>query len=111
MTEALAERSAGAVIEGRIADIRDRERVMRLMGEFKPEHRVPCRRPQACADPRARLERRRQDEYLRIGQRCHAAWRGRRSQVMISTHKAIEPARCPLTKRFAGRDCQALDQT
>ena len=29
VTEALAERATGAVIEGRIADIRDRDRIMR----------------------------------------------------------------------------------
>ena len=37
-------------------------------------YRVSCRRAQACADSRARLERRRQDQHLRIGQcrRCGA---------------------------------------
>ena len=80
VTEALAERATGAVVEGRIADIRDRERVMRLMGEFKPEHRVPCRGAEARSDPRARLERGRQDQHLRIGQRCRCgAGGGRRS--------------------------------
>ena len=34
VTETLTERATGAVIEGRIADIRDRERVMHLIGEF-----------------------------------------------------------------------------
>ena len=34
--ESLAERKSSAVIEGRIADIRDRERILRLMKEFKP---------------------------------------------------------------------------
>src|ERR1700722_16878192 len=34
--ESLAERDSCAVIEGRIADIRDRERILRLMKEFKP---------------------------------------------------------------------------
>src|SRR4051794_5358390 len=37
VTEALAEQQFDAVIEGRIADIRDRERVHRLMSEFKPD--------------------------------------------------------------------------
>src|SRR5260370_30087590 len=36
-TEALATHQTGAVIEGRIADIRDRERMLRLMNEFKPD--------------------------------------------------------------------------
>jgi O-antigen biosynthesis protein WbqV len=37
ITEALGAKAANAVIEGRIADIRDRERVRRLMTEFKPD--------------------------------------------------------------------------
>src|ERR1700753_236156 len=37
ITETLAARGSGAEIEGRIADIRDRERVMRLMAEFMPD--------------------------------------------------------------------------
>src|SRR5580700_7730362 len=36
VTEALAAHQTSAVIEGRIADIRDRDRITRLMGEFKP---------------------------------------------------------------------------
>ena len=35
--EALAGKKQAAVIEGRIADIRDRERLVRLMKEFKPD--------------------------------------------------------------------------
>jgi hypothetical protein len=34
--EAMAARDTSAVIEGRIADIRDRARILRLMAEFKP---------------------------------------------------------------------------
>ncbi|HEY2211840.1 MAG TPA: SDR family NAD(P)-dependent oxidoreductase, partial [Bradyrhizobium sp.] len=37
VTEALAARKTSAVIEGRIADIRDRERILQLMNEFKPD--------------------------------------------------------------------------
>src|SRR6201985_1297261 len=37
VTEALTRRETGAVIEGRIGDIRDRERIMRLIAEFKPD--------------------------------------------------------------------------
>src|SRR5450756_2287268 len=37
VTEALATHGTGAAIEGRIADIRDRERMLRLMSEFKPD--------------------------------------------------------------------------
>ena len=37
VTEALAAHDTSAAIEGRIADIRDRERIMRLMADFKPD--------------------------------------------------------------------------
>src|SRR5665647_3900217 len=37
VTEALAAHETGAVIEGRIADIRDRNRILQLMNEFKPD--------------------------------------------------------------------------
>src|ERR1019366_6395956 len=37
ITEALAAHETSAAIEGRIADIRDRERILRLMNEFKPD--------------------------------------------------------------------------
>ena len=48
ITEALAARGAVAEIEGRIADIRDRDRIMRLMAEFKPDivfHAAPGKIP------------------------------------------------------------------
>ena len=37
MQEALAAKRAKTEVEGRIADIRDRQRVMRLLKEFKPD--------------------------------------------------------------------------
>src|SRR6202795_2580843 len=37
VTESLCTRASNVLVEGRIADIRDRERVMRLMCEFKPD--------------------------------------------------------------------------
>ena len=48
-------------------------------GGVQAGHRVSCRRAQACADSRARLERGRQDQHLRIGQcrRCGAGGRRR----------------------------------
>ena len=37
IVEEFSSTSRAAVVEGRIADIRDRERLMRLMNEFKPD--------------------------------------------------------------------------
>ena len=47
-------------------------------GRIQARHRVPCRGAEACADPRARLERGRQDQHLRIGQRRRRGARGGR---------------------------------
>ena len=55
VTEALAAHATGPVIEGRIADIRDRERIRQLMSEFRPDI-VFMPPPQARADHRTRLE-------------------------------------------------------
>jgi len=49
VTEALLARETRAVIGGRIADIRDPERILRLMMSSSG-HRVSCRGPQTCAD-------------------------------------------------------------
>ena len=79
VTEALAARDTGAVDRG--PDRRyPRSRAHHAADErVQAGHRVPCRRAQARADPRARLERGRQDQHLRIGQcrRCGAGGRRR----------------------------------
>ena len=78
VTEALAASGCEAVIEGRIADIRDRERIIRLMARVQAGPGVSCRRAEARADPRARLERGRQDQHLRVDQRGRCGARRRR---------------------------------
>ena len=64
VVEALTAAKTKALIEGRIADIRDRERIQRLMERIQARYRLPCRGPQARSHSRARLERGRQDQYL-----------------------------------------------
>src|SRR5712671_2396529 len=113
VTEALAERETGVVIEGRIADIRDRERVLRLMSEFKPDIVF-----HAAALKHVPILERDWSEGVKTNifgsvNVADAALAARASaMVMISTDKAIEPvSMLGLTKRFAEMYCQALDHS
>src|ERR1700694_3652998 len=111
VTEALAADATGTVIEGRIADIRDRERILRLMSEFKPDIVF-----HAAALKHVPILERDWSEGVKtnifgsviVADAALAA--GAKAMVMISTDKAIEPvSMLGLTKRFAEMYCQALD--
>ena len=56
------------MVEGRLADVRDRARMFRLIGDVQAGHRLPCRRAQARPVDRAELGRGNQDQHLRIGE-------------------------------------------
>jgi O-antigen biosynthesis protein WbqV len=111
VTEALAERATGAVVEGRIADIRDRERVMRLMGEFKPNivfHAAALKHVPILERDWSEGVKTNIFGSVNVADAALAA--GAEAMVMISTDKAIEPvSMLGLTKRFAEMYCQALD--
>jgi len=109
--EALAGKDSGAAIEGRIADIRDRERVMRLVKAFKPDIVF-----HAAALKHVPLLERDWDEGIKtnvfgsINVADAAVASGAAAMVMISTDKAIEPtSMLGATKRLAEMYCQALD--
>ena len=110
VTEALAER-ATAVIEGRIADIRDRERIMRLMDEFKPDivfHAAALKHVPILERDWSEGVKTNIFGSVNVADAALAA--GAEAMVMISTDKAIEPvSMLGLTKRFAEMYCQALD--
>jgi O-antigen biosynthesis protein WbqV len=112
VTDALAERSIGVVVEGRIADIRDRERVMRLMGEFKPNivfHAAALKHVPILE--RDWSEGVKTNIFGSVNVADAALASGAEAMVMISTDKAIEPvSMLGLTKRFAEMYCQALDR-
>jgi FlaA1/EpsC-like NDP-sugar epimerase len=111
VTEALAAHQSSAVIEGRIADIRDRERIQRLMSEFKPDivfHAAALKHVPILE--RDWSEGVKTNIFGSVNVADAAVAAGAQAMVMISTDKAIEPvSMLGLTKRFAEMYCQALD--
>ncbi|WMT72471.1 nucleoside-diphosphate sugar epimerase/dehydratase [Bradyrhizobium sp. Ash2021] len=111
VTEALSARGAGVAIEGRIADIRDRERVLRLMNDFKPDivfHAAALKHVPILE--RDWSEGVKTNIFGSVNVADAALVAGAEAMVMISTDKAIEPvSMLGLTKRFAEMYCQALD--
>ena len=111
VTEALAEHRENAEIEGRIADIRDRERIMRLMDEFRPDlvfHAAALKHVPILERDWSEGVKTNIFGSVNVADAALAA--GAEAMVMISTDKAIEPvSMLGLTKRFAEMYCQALD--
>jgi O-antigen biosynthesis protein WbqV len=112
VTEALAARETSAIIEGRIADIRDRERILRLMSEFKPDivfHAAALKHVPILERDWSEGVKTNIFGSVNVADAALAA--GAEAMVMISTDKAIEPvSMLGLTKRFAEMYCQALDR-
>jgi O-antigen biosynthesis protein WbqV len=111
VTEALAAHDSRAVIEGRVADIRDRERILRLMSEFKPDivfHAAALKHVPILERDWSEGVKTNIFGSVNVADAALAA--GAEAMVMISTDKAIEPvSMLGLTKRFAEMYCQALD--
>jgi FlaA1/EpsC-like NDP-sugar epimerase len=112
VTEALTAHQSSAVVEGRIADIRDRERIQRLMSEFKPDivfHAAALKHVPILE--RDWSEGVKTNIFGSVNVADAAVAAGAQAMVMISTDKAIEPvSMLGLTKRFAEMYCQALDR-
>lgn len=109
--EALAAKQSDVAIDGRIADVRDRDRMFALTAEFKPDIVF-----HAAALKHVPLLERDWEEGVKtnVMGSVHvadaAAAAGAAAMVMISTDKAIEPVSVlGVTKRFAEMYCQALD--
>jgi O-antigen biosynthesis protein WbqV len=111
VTESLATRATSVIVEGRIADIRDRERVMRLMTEFKPDivfHAAALKHVPILERDWSEGVKTNIFGSVNVADAALAA--GAEAMVMISTDKAIEPvSMLGLTKRLAEMYCQALD--
>jgi FlaA1/EpsC-like NDP-sugar epimerase len=109
--EALAAKQTDAQIEGRLADVRDRDRIFRLVGDFRPDIVF-----HAAALKHVPLLERDWGEGVKtnvfgsVNVADAAATAGASAMVMISTDKAIEPVSVlGASKRFAEMYCQALD--
>jgi O-antigen biosynthesis protein WbqV len=109
--ETLGVQQSRTEIAGRLADVRDRERTMRLIAEFKPDVVF-----HAAALKHVPLLERDWGEGIKtnvfgsINVADAAVAAGAAAMVMISTDKAIEPVSVlGATKRFAEMYCQALD--
>jgi FlaA1/EpsC-like NDP-sugar epimerase len=109
--EQLAVKSSNTVVEGRIADIRDRERMFRLIAAFKPDFVF-----HAAALKHVPILERDWDEGIKtnvfgsVNVADAALNAGAAAMVMISTDKAIDPVSVlGATKRLAEMYCQALD--
>lgn len=101
-----------AIIEGRIADIRDRARIAHLMTAFKPNivfHAAALKHVPILE--RDWGEGVKTNIFGTVNVADAAVSAGADAMVMISTDKAIEPvSMLGLTKRFAEMYCQALDR-
>jgi FlaA1/EpsC-like NDP-sugar epimerase len=109
--EALATRPSRLEVVGRLADVRDRKRLFRLMAEFKPDIVF-----HAAALKHVPLLEQNWEEGVKtnvfgsVNVADAAVAAGASAMVMISTDKAIEPVSIlGATKRFAEMYCQALD--
>ena len=109
--EVLNAKRSEAEIAGRIADVRDRARMMSLIGAFKPDFVF-----HAAALKHVPLLERDWDEAIKtnvfgsMNVADAAAAAKAAAMVMISTDKAIEPvSMLGATKRLAEMYCQALD--
>jgi O-antigen biosynthesis protein WbqV len=112
VVESLIAKFPTAVIEGRIADIRDRARIVHLMAEFKPDivfHAAALKHVPILE--RDWGEGVKTNIFGTVNVADAAVSAGAEAMVMISTDKAIEPvSMLGLTKRFAEMYCQALDR-
>jgi O-antigen biosynthesis protein WbqV len=107
----LAAKKSLARIEGRLADARDRQRMIELIADFRPDIVF-----HAAALKHVDLLEQDWDEGIKtnifgsVNVADAAAEAGAAAMVMISTDKAIEPVSVlGVTKRFAEMYCQALD--
>lgn len=112
VVENLSAKNSIAEIDGRIADIRDRDRVFRLLKAFKPDivfHAAALKHVPILERDWAEGVKTNIFGTVHVADAALAS--GAAAMVMISTDKAIEPvSMLGLTKRFAEMYCQGLDR-
>jgi FlaA1/EpsC-like NDP-sugar epimerase len=110
--ERLAAKQPSARIEGRLADVRDRARIFRLIGDFKPDlvfHAAALKHVPLLERDWGEGVKTNVFGSVNVADAANAG--GATAMVMISTDKAVEPVSVlGATKRFAEMYCQALDQ-
>jgi O-antigen biosynthesis protein WbqV len=109
--EMLMAKQSKAKIEGRLADVRDRARILHLMNAFRPDivfHAAALKHVPLLE--RDWQEGVKTNVFGSVNVADAAAAVGAAAMVMISTDKAIEPVSVlGASKRFAEMYCQALD--
>jgi FlaA1/EpsC-like NDP-sugar epimerase len=109
--EMLAAKHLRAKIEGRLADVRDRTRIFRLMSDFRPDivfHAAALKHVPLLEQDWG--EGVKTNVFGSVNVADAAVVAGARAMVVISTDKAIEPVSVlGASKRFAEMYCQALD--
>jgi O-antigen biosynthesis protein WbqV len=109
--ESLSARQSNAQITGRLADIRDRDRIFRLTADFRPDivfHAAALKHVPLLEQDWGEGVKTNVFGSVNVADAAVAA--GASAMVMISTDKAIEPVSVlGATKRFAEMYCQALD--
>ena len=109
--EMLATKLSAAQIEGRLADVRDRSRIFRLMADFRPDivfHAAALKHVPLLERDWGEGVKTNVFGSVNVADAAVAA--GAAAMVVISTDKAIEPVSVlGASKRFAEMYCQALD--
>ncbi len=109
--EMLATKQSPALIEGRLADVRDRKRVFRVMSDFSPDivfHAAALKHVPLLERDWGEGVKTNVFGSVNVADAAVAA--GAAAMVVISTDKAIEPVSVlGASKRFAEMYCQALD--
>ena len=107
----LATKQSAAMIEGRLADVRDRKRIFRLMSDFRPDivfHAAALKHVPLLEQDWGEGVKTNVFGSVNVADAAVAA--GAAAMVVISTDKAIEPVSVlGASKRFAEMYCQALD--
>jgi FlaA1/EpsC-like NDP-sugar epimerase len=109
--ETLATKQSRAKIQGRLADVRDRTRIFRLMNAFRPDivfHAAALKHVPLLEEDWA--EGVKTNVFGSVNVADAAVASGAAAMVVISTDKAIEPVSVlGASKRLAEMYCQALD--
>ncbi len=109
--ERLSGKFGAAQVDGRIADVRDRERMFQLLKDFKPDivfHAAALKHVPLLERDWGEAIKTNVFGSMNVADAAAAAQAS--AMVMISTDKAIEPvSMLGATKRFAEMYCQALD--